>query len=84
MRHAPPSALITDRGQRVMFRIDGRVHEMTFAELRAMLGLPPASPGLGITIDRNRLTFEFAADDSSIALTEAQLRRRLAKRIGTR
>jgi hypothetical protein len=52
--------------------------------LRNVLGLPPDPPGLGITIDRNRFRFEFAADQQTIELSAEQLHRRLAKQLATR
>jgi hypothetical protein len=47
-----------------------------------VLDLPEGPPGLGITIDRGRLRFEFA-DDRLLTITATQLRRRLAKRLAT-
>lgn len=84
MIHPSPSALVTDRGQRVLLRIRGRQYEMSQKELRALLGLPDGPPGLGITIDRDRLHFEFAADKKTLKITAAQLQRRLAKRVATK
>lgn len=82
MRHSNPSALITNKGQRVLLRLDGRVHELTQSELRTVLGLSAGAPGLGISIDRDRLTFEF--DEQTVEVTERQLQRRLAKLPATR
>ena len=79
MAHSPPAALITDKGRRVLLRIQGRRYELEQAELRNLLGLPAGPPGLGITIDGDRLHFEFAADNQDIKLSAAQLHRRLAK-----
>jgi hypothetical protein len=76
-----PSALITDKGRRVLLRIRGRFFELSQEELRSLLGLPPGPPGLGITIDRNRFRFEFVADDQSIERSAAQLHRRLARQM---
>jgi hypothetical protein len=73
------SALVTDQGRRVLLRIDSRFYELTQGELRKILGLPDGPPGLGITVDRGRLRFEFAADKQSVALSAAELGRRLAK-----
>ncbi|HKI32551.1 MAG TPA: hypothetical protein VKA46_11835 [Gemmataceae bacterium] len=81
---ASPSALITDNGRRVLLRIQGRYYELTQQELRALLGLPAGPPGLGITIDRDRLRFEFAADSRTVEMSAGQLRRRLAKQVTTR
>ncbi|HEX5270047.1 MAG TPA: hypothetical protein VFW33_06160 [Gemmataceae bacterium] len=83
MSHTPPSALITDNGRRVLLRVQGRHYELTQQELRSLLGLPDGPPGLGITIDRGRLLFEFAADNQTVELTAGQLHRRLAKRLTT-
>jgi hypothetical protein len=82
MNSSSVSALITDDGASVLFRLDGRFYRLSLHELRQILGLPEGPPGLGITVDRGRLQFEFA-DDRSVTLTCAQLRRRLAKRIAT-
>jgi hypothetical protein len=80
MPHAPPSALLTDKGQRVLLRLQGRYYELSQFELRTLLDLPPGPPGLGITIDRDRLRFEFPADQQTVELSAGQLHRRLAKR----
>jgi hypothetical protein len=50
-------------------------------ELRALLGLPSGQAGLGISIDRNRFRFEFAADNQTLELSAAQLHRRLTKQL---
>jgi hypothetical protein len=76
-----PSALITDQGRRVLLRLEGRLYELTQEELRALLGLPEGPAGLGITIDRDVLRFEFAADQQTVAISAAQLRRRLTKQL---
>ena len=78
MAHSLPSALITDQGQRVLLRLQGRVHELNQQELRNLLGLPAGSPGLGISIEGDHLRFEFAADQQTIELSARQLQRRLA------
>ena len=80
MPHPSPSALITDKGKRVLLRIQGRHFECNQTELRNVLGLPAGPPGLGITIEGDRLHFEFAGDDQEIKITAAQLKRRFAKR----
>ena len=77
--HSSPSALIMDQGQRVLLRLEGRLYEVSQPELRSLLGLPPAEPGLGITIDGDRLTFEFTSDQQSIDLSASQLCRRLGE-----
>jgi hypothetical protein len=79
MAHLPPSALITDQGRRVRLRLRGRQYELSQPQLRALLGLPAGSPGLGITIDRNRFSFEFAGDNQTVELSARELERRLAK-----
>ena len=84
MSHGPPSALITDQGQRVLLRICGRYHDLSQQELRTLLGIPSGPPGLGITIERDRLRFEFAVDEQIVVLTADQLQRRLAKRSTTK
>jgi hypothetical protein len=80
MPHSPPSALITDRGERVLLRIRGRYYELSHQQLRSLFGLPAGPPGLGITIDQDRLCFEFAADNRTIEMSAGQLHRRLAGR----
>jgi hypothetical protein len=82
MASSSPSALITDDGASVLLRLDGRFYQLSQPALRQVLGLPEGPPGLGITIDRRRLQFEFA-DDRSLTITATQLRRRLAKRLAT-
>jgi hypothetical protein len=79
-----PSALITDEGRRVLLRIQGRLYELSQEELRSLLGLSPGGPGLGITIDRNRIRFEFVADKQNVELSAEQLHRRLAKQVSSR
>jgi hypothetical protein len=80
MTNASPSALITDRGERVLLRVAGRHYELSQPALRQVLELPEGPPGLGITVDRDRFHFEFVGDDRSVTISVAQLRRRLAKR----
>jgi len=80
MASASPSALITDRGERILLRVGGRHYELSQPALRQVLELPEGPPGLGITIDRDLFHFEFAGDDRSVTISAAQLRRRLAKR----
>lgn len=79
MANLSPSALITDGGKHVLLRLRGQIYDLSQEELRAVLGLPPGSPGLGISIDGDRLCFEFAADGRNIELSAGQLQRRLAK-----
>src|SRR5205809_465189 len=62
------SALVTDQGRRVLLRVASRFYELTQDELRKILGLPDGPPGLGITVDRGRLRFEFATDKQSVVL----------------
>jgi hypothetical protein len=81
MRHAPPSALITENGQRVLLRLEGRVYELSQEELRGLLGLPAGEPGLGISIEGDRFWFEFPAEDRTIEVSARQLHRRLAKQM---
>jgi hypothetical protein len=80
MGHASPSALITDQGQRVL-RLEGHFYELTQEALRTLLCLPAGSPGLGISIEGDRLRFEFAADQRTIELSAHQLQRRLARQL---
>jgi hypothetical protein len=78
MSHSTPSALVTDQGRRIQFRIRSRFYEITQEELRTLLDMPPGTPGLGITIDHDRLLFEFA-DSHSKELSEGQLHERLTE-----
>ena len=80
MPGSAPSALVTDQGRRVLLRLRGGFYELTQEELRTVLGLPPGPPGLGITIDGERLYFEFGADGQEREISTAVLQRRLAKR----
>jgi len=82
MACSSPSALVTDDGASVLLRLDGRLYQLSQTALRQVLNLPEGPPGLGITIDRGRLEFEFA-DNRSLTITATQLRRRLAKRFAT-
>ena len=77
---AAPSALVIDQGRRVLLRLGGRLYDMTQEELRAVLGLPKGLPGLGITIDRNRLHFEFAEDGPGVTIAATALQRLLKKK----
>jgi len=79
MSHPSPSALVTDQGQRVLLRLQGRIYELSQQELRDLLGLPAGPPGLGISIEGNRFRFEFAADSQTIELTVKQLLGRLSE-----
>lgn len=79
MAHSAPSALITDQGRRILLRIQGRFYELNQESLRVALGLPYGPPGLGITINGEKLEFEFVADQQKVKLTASQLQRRLAK-----
>jgi hypothetical protein len=75
--------LITDQGARVLLRLGGHFFHLNQPALRQVLGLPDGPPGLGITINRDRLRFEFAGDNQSLTITAAQLHRRLAMRLKT-
>jgi hypothetical protein len=79
-----PSALITDHGARVLLRLGGRHYELTQPALRQVLDLPEGPPGLGITISRDRLHFEFGGDNRSVTVSAARLQRRLEKRTAAR
>ena len=79
-----PSALVIDEGRRVLLRIQGRQYKLDQSELRNLLGLPDGPPGVGVTIDRDRLHFEFAADNQGIRISAAQLRRRLVKQAASK
>lgn len=81
MPNAYPSALITDQGQRILLRVEGQFYELSQQELRSLLGLPTGSPGLGISIDGDRLHFEFTADHQTVELSAGQLHRRLTKQV---
>jgi hypothetical protein len=81
MPHAAPSALITDKGEHVRLRLRGQLYELSQLELRRLLGLPGGAPGLGISIDGDRLRFEFAADERSVEMSAGQLHRRLSKQV---
>jgi hypothetical protein len=81
MGQSSPSALVTDQGRRVQLRVEGRFYELSQEALRAALGLPEGPPGLGISIDRERLRFEFAGDDAAVEVTAKQLQRRLLKQL---
>jgi hypothetical protein len=81
MPHSAPSALITDEGRRVLLRVQGHFYELSQDELRALLGLPPGPPGLGITIDGRRLCFEFGVDGQCVEMSAGQLHRRLTKQL---
>jgi len=83
MANSSPSALITDGGTRVLLRLNGRFYGLSQPALRQVLDLPDGPPGLGITIDRDRLQFEFTGDQRSVRITAGRLRRRLAKRMAT-
>ena len=73
------SALVTDQGTRVSLRLNGHFYELSQADLRSVLGLPPGPPGLGITVDRDRFRFEFVEDARTAEISTSDLRRRLAR-----
>lgn len=79
MPHGAASALVTDQGTRILLRLEGHFYDLSQQSLRALLGLPDGPPGLGIRIDHDRLTFEFAADDQTLEVSASQLRRRIVK-----
>jgi hypothetical protein len=83
MPHTAPSALITDKGERILLRINGTFYNVSQDELRSLLGLPAGSGGMGISIDGDRLRFEFVADQQTVELSAGQLHRRLAKQTAT-
>src|SRR6266849_8776269 len=68
MKRSSASALVTDNGRKVLLRLRGRFYEVTQEELRIALGLPAAPPGLGITIDGERLHLEFPADNQQVEI----------------
>lgn len=78
MNHAPPSALVIQHGERVLLRIDGVRYDLSQRELRNVLDLPDGSPGLGITIEKERFCFEFA-DAQVVEITAKRLKRRLTE-----
>ena len=79
--HSIPSALVTDKGRRILLRVGGRQYALDQTALREVLGLPDGPPGVGITIERDRLHFEFPADNQAIKISTSQLNRRLLKRV---
>jgi hypothetical protein len=81
MVRSSPSALVTDMGRRIQLRLEGRFYEISQNELRTLLGLSAGTAGVGITIDRDRLRFEFAADEQSVEMSAGQLHRRLNKQL---
>jgi hypothetical protein len=81
MTRPAPSALITEQGQRVLLRIEGRHYELSQDELRSLLGLPSGPPGLGITIDHDRFCFEFVGDNQTLELSVKQSHRRLNRQV---
>ena len=70
-----------DKGRRVLLRLRGRFYQVTQEELRIALGLPAGPPGLGITIDGERLHLEFPADNQAAKISADQLQRLLAKKV---
>ena len=78
MARASASALVTDEGRRVLLRVCGRYFELSQPELREVLGLSAGPLGVGITVNHDRLHFEFVEDNQVIELSAAQLHRRLA------
>lgn len=84
MSHSAPSALITEEGRLVLFRLRGRFFEVTQEALRSLLGLPPGAPGLGITINQDRLRFEFAGEERTVEMTSGQLHRLLSRQVSSK
>jgi hypothetical protein len=80
MPTSPPSALITDNGDRVLLRLSGRHYELTQTALRKLLAVPDGPSGIGITIDGDRLQFEFVGHRRTLTISAAQLQRRLVSR----
>lgn len=78
---ASSSARITNKGKRVLLRLDGQFYDLSQDELRT---LPTRAAGWGITIDNDRLSFEFAADEQVVELSARQLQKRLAKQTVTK
>jgi hypothetical protein len=79
MSHPSPSALVMDKGQRILLRLQGGFFELSQQELRALLGMPTGSSGIGISIDADQFTFEFAENEKTVEVTAGQLQRRLSK-----
>jgi hypothetical protein len=84
MAHSLPSALITDQGKCVRLRLRGLFYELSQEALRAALRVPNGPPGLGISIDGNRLRFEFFGDNRIAEATADDLQRRIAKQLAAR
>lgn len=72
MSYSSPSALITDHGQRILLRLDGRFFELTQEELRTALGVPTGDGGLGISIDGDRLSFELSGKERVVEMSVRQ------------
>lgn len=83
MNDSSVSALITDGGEKVHLRLEGRIYQLSLNELRQVLDLPEGPTGLGITVDRGRFQFEFA-DSQIVTLTSSQLHRRLARKVAAK
>jgi hypothetical protein len=81
MSRSSASALVIDNGRRVLLRLRGRFYQVTQEELRIALGLPAGPPGLGITIDGERLHLEFPTDNQAAKISAGQLQRLLAKKV---
>jgi len=79
MARTSASALVTDEGRRVLLRVCGRYFELSQPALREVLDLPAGPLGVGITVDHDRLRFEFSEDNQNIEISAAKLHRRLAK-----
>jgi hypothetical protein len=84
MSHPSPSALVMEKGQRILLRLQGGFFELSQQELRALLGIPSGTSGIGISIDGDRFTFEFAEDEKTVEITAGQLQRRLSKQTATK
>jgi hypothetical protein len=81
MTRSSTSALVIENGRKILLRLRGRFYKVTQEELRIALGLRAGPPGLGITIDGERLHLEFPADNQVAEVSAAQLQRLLAKKV---
>jgi hypothetical protein len=82
--HSTPIALVTEKGRRILLRVGGHQYALDQTALRRLLGLPDGPPGVGITIERDRLHFEFPADNQDVKISASRLQRRLAKQAASK